>query len=289
MFKGLVVLASVTLATVTGCGGSNQNELDDQVIPSMQQNIPLEVFITDTFIPREGYPNQLSHGELVLQIASGQHSFELTPQNNVTFHRSTSLFPDVLYNQPSKTSVINRSFSPSIIDNNVRRDIDGIAALAISPLVITSAGNTQNTCTPEAAEIGRASGLYLPGTPLYRACDMAMVAAIDNGEDSNWIVVGPDFSFGQKPGAVLKHRWIGAPYNFHLLDTNFQGTSFGAPFVSAMAIEILQKIPSITAEEVAEIIFETAIDMGEPGVDEIWGHGIINPEGIRAQIIQMGY
>ena len=56
------------------------------------------------------------------------------------------------------------------------------------------------------------------------------------------------------------------------------GTSFAAPMVSA-AIAVLQEaFPFLSPEQITELIFITATDLGAPGVDEIYGWGMLDLE-----------
>jgi len=63
------------------------------------------------------------------------------------------------------------------------------------------------------------------------------------------------------------------------------GTSAAAPHVAGLAAILMQQSPELSANEIADIIFETAIDLGAPGVDAIYGHGMIN---IKAAIAPVG-
>ena len=66
--------------------------------------------------------------------------------------------------------------------------------------------------------------------------------------------------------------------------TNIQGTSFAAPRVAAVAAQILAQNPNLTAEQVVEIILTTADDRGAPGIDPIYGNGLLNVEAALAPI-----
>lgn len=61
------------------------------------------------------------------------------------------------------------------------------------------------------------------------------------------------------------------------------GTSFSAPIVTGVASLLLSKNPNLTAEQVAQILKQTATDVDVPGVDQYSGHGIVNAvEALRA-------
>ena len=54
------------------------------------------------------------------------------------------------------------------------------------------------------------------------------------------------------------------------------GTSQAAPIVSGALAVIKGAFPHLTNQQVVQILFETATDLGEKGVDEIYGHGLVN-------------
>ena len=56
------------------------------------------------------------------------------------------------------------------------------------------------------------------------------------------------------------------------------GTSFAAPVVSAAIAVIREAWDYLPAEQITEILFETAADLGDSGVDEIYGHGMLDLE-----------
>jgi len=54
------------------------------------------------------------------------------------------------------------------------------------------------------------------------------------------------------------------------------GTSFAAPFVAGLASLMIANDPSLTNQQVMNIIKSTARDVGTPGVDQYTGYGIID-------------
>ena len=57
---------------------------------------------------------------------------------------------------------------------------------------------------------------------------------------------------------------------------NFFGTSAAAPHAAAISALVQQANPSLTPQEVYDILAETATDIGAPGVDNVTGAGLIN-------------
>lgn len=59
---------------------------------------------------------------------------------------------------------------------------------------------------------------------------------------------------------------------------DWSGTSGAAPLVSGVAAMIRSKYPEMKAPQVINRILATARDAGEPGVDNLYGHGILDAE-----------
>jgi len=56
----------------------------------------------------------------------------------------------------------------------------------------------------------------------------------------------------------------------------YQGTSMAAPHASGVAALMIAANPSITSDEIAETMSQTATDLGEPGTDTMYGAGLLN-------------
>lgn len=56
------------------------------------------------------------------------------------------------------------------------------------------------------------------------------------------------------------------------------GTSFATPIVSAAIAVIREAFPYMKSSEITNLLFTTARDLGEAGVDEIYGHGMLDLE-----------
>ena len=64
---------------------------------------------------------------------------------------------------------------------------------------------------------------------------------------------------------------------------NKQGTSFAAPTAAAAAALVMDKFDTNAAETV-DILFNTAIDIGAPGVDDVFGHGLLDLQAALSPI-----
>ena len=64
------------------------------------------------------------------------------------------------------------------------------------------------------------------------------------------------------------------------------GTSFAAPHVTASLAILKQAWPQLTSKQLVDLILSTATDMGDPGVDDVYGVGMLNldnatnPQGV---------
>lgn len=181
------------------------------------------------------------------------------------------------------------------------------------PLVITSAGNGTNTFTQEAwdfcLEYGTLNwddiveikgwepdenGQWSPEqSAWYKPGDVSAAYVIQDpdglGHAEDYIVVGRDDGHGNKPGPILKDRWICTYYSFGIFDSKTDGTSFSTPYVAKIAAEIKRRAPHYTNDEIAQLIFSTADDLGEPGCDEVYGWGRMNPANIWKELTRRGY
>lgn len=54
------------------------------------------------------------------------------------------------------------------------------------------------------------------------------------------------------------------------------GTSFSAPYVSGAIAVLMDAFPGLTAEEIIAILLQLTVDLGAPGVDSVYGQGLID-------------
>jgi len=81
------------------------------------------------------------------------------------------------------------------------------------------------------------------------------------------IPVTPGFDFEKEPGARV-------PGDDTLMRVN--GTSISTPIVTGVAALVWEAYPWMSAPNIQQTVLTTATDIGEPGVDPIYGWGLVN-------------
>src|SRR5690606_25464298 len=62
------------------------------------------------------------------------------------------------------------------------------------------------------------------------------------------------------------------------------GTSMAAPHVTGALGLLLERFPYLTAAQVRDVMLTTATDLGAPGVDEVYGWGLLDVAGGEAVV-----
>ncbi|WP_121119879.1 S8 family peptidase [Croceibacterium ferulae] len=162
--------------------------------------------------------------------------------------------------------VVNKSLGYTETDVSDRSVRDAIAYLARSGgIVINSAGNN-------AADN---PSNYLDLTEATRD-GLLFVGAISPGRGTGYEIA----SYSNRCGVVMDRCVVAIGTNV-THDVNgdrvqFSGTSSAAPQVSALAAMILSKWPQLSGVDAGNVILATARDIGDAGVDTIFGHGLID-------------
>ncbi|TBO30312.1 hypothetical protein EYS42_11510 [Aquabacterium lacunae] len=130
-------------------------------------------------------------------------------------------------------------------------------------LVVVAAGNQGQ---PEAAWPARYAGTaWAQGT-------MLVVGAVDVNRQLA--------SFSNQAGSAAAHYLVAPGVNIQGAGTSgtltLSGTSQATPAVSGAAALLLSKWPYLRASQVGAILLQTADDLGAPGVDPVYGHGLLN-------------
>ncbi len=134
----------------------------------------------------------------------------------------------------------------------------------------------------DAIEYAHQSGLLLVASSgnspdidvLFPAAfsEVMAVGATDN-RDKLWLnsTTGPEISITAPGKGVL--MLAANPLNPGVLYAEGNGTSFAAPLVAGAAAVIWSMHPELTNIELQALLEQTAVDLGAPGFDELYGNG----------------
>jgi subtilase-type serine protease len=123
-----------------------------------------------------------------------------------------------------------------------------------------TATNSNNTLWKQADRCGAAAAwcLAAPGESVFTTTNL----------DEAEILPPPDGEID--PTAPPPPR-----YNYAFSN----GTSLAAPHVTGAIALAMERFPYMSAAQIREVILTTATDLGAPGVDEEYGHGLLNVAG----------
>jgi subtilisin family serine protease len=81
------------------------------------------------------------------------------------------------------------------------------------------------------------------------------------------------------PGMQILSTMLGSQY------ASMDGTSMAAPHVAGVAGLVWSARPALTASQVCGALLRTAVDLGTPGRDDIYGYGRLNAEAAVRSVV----
>jgi hypothetical protein len=155
---------------------------------------------------------------------------------------------------------------------------------ALSPVVPTYGALTR------AAQAGAVIVMAAGNESASEVSGLAATALLPQVARANSLVVGAVDSrnviadFSNRAGAA-QERYLVAPgyVTATVLGGNgavdvAQGTSFATPYVSGAALVLMERWPTLPGSTIAQILLDSATDLGAPGTDAIYGRGLLNLE-----------
>jgi subtilisin family serine protease len=206
------------------------------------------------------------HGTAVASIIAGNHSdyHGLAP--------SSRLYAAAVFEVDEERGEIASTVS-------LVRALDWLISAHVDVVNVSLAGPPNRLL--EAA-LGRASrdGMIIMAaagnggpmaSPMYPAAYDSVVAvtAVDERGEVFRLANRGDYLDLAAPGVGLLHARAGGGF------VASSGTSFAVPFATTAAARLRQLQPSTDA---SERLFASAVDLGPPGRDDIYGYGLLQPE-----------
>ncbi len=124
-------------------------------------------------------------------------------------------------------------------------------------IVCVAAGGNRSTDSP-----------HYPGD--YEAC-IAVISTDSDDSRSSFSDYG-DLKDIAAPGGSIYSTYYNGGYH------TLSGTSMASPVVAGVAALVLSVNPDLSVDEVKNILYTTARDLGDPGKDDDYGWGIVNAE-----------
>ena len=180
--------------------------------------------------------------------------------------------------QGTKIDVLNNSYGDNVSSNNITteygKDYERLKDSYLLPLyrefvnrdvlVLKAVGNEDK----DIVNVGAALPLVAPelekGFLAVTAYDQERGEKTQNacGDlTKNWCITAPE---------------VFSTYGTGSEKTTFAGTSNATAYVSALAARIKSRYDWFSNEDIKNALITTATDKGAPGVDGVWGHGLVN-------------
>jgi hypothetical protein len=150
-----------------------------------------------------------------------------------------------------------------------------------------AAGSTLTDAMQRAVDAGITIVLSAGNESLAEPSDFAAMAGAD-WANNQIIIAGASNTndqiadFSNRAGLTLQDLYVVAP-GVLVTTTDagggfkiVSGTSFSAPHVAGAVALLLEMFPNLTARDVVEILLTSARDLGVPGVDMIYGQGLVD-------------
>ena len=254
LYRSIITLGTSVLLAVTGTSQVHAVKVVSLDSGSNQPGISGTDFVRGDNVPNDESPEQ--HGTTITRILTQYKppgdviSFKVAAPNAGDFNAATS--------EAAMTEAINMP-DVGVIDVSNRNPISAAtlqAAVSAGKVIVTNSGNRAKS---------RPEGLatFAPG--------LGGSAIIVGAADAN----GNIEPYSNRAGDLAQY-YVVAPGRNQF--TTVQGTSFSKPHVSGIVALLLWRFPNLSPQEAVNIIFATATDLGAPGVDPVFGHGMANQQ-----------
>lgn len=140
------------------------------------------------------------------------------------------------------------------------------SAVAADKLIVVAAGNAGDASPMWPARYAKETWAKGQIIAVGAVDANNQIASFSNraGDTANWYIVAP--------GVGVLSAYNDGDYAF------MSGTSVATPIVSGAAALLEGAWPQLKAPQVASILFQTATDLGAPGVDSVYGQGLLDVE-----------
>jgi len=172
---------------------------------------------------------------------------------------------------PVASSTTTQSDTPPIEEISYDVTSNGTYYIAIS----------NNSATPRQLEVYSIYHSLSPSvasSSLLGPADATGAMAVGAINYNNWTTGDqePFSSQGPTNDGRIKPDIMGPDHVSNSINGIFTGTSASSPHVAGAAALILHKFPDFSVDDLWNFLISTAVDMGNPGPDNIYGYGRLN-------------
>jgi hypothetical protein len=250
-----------------GCGQGTRIGLLDTAVDPATPGLSEADIVQRSFLPAGAKIASMDHGTAIASILVGRHSgggagllpgAELAVANVFDADPDGTPIADVVALISGLDWLVGRG--ASVINMSFAGDANDVVALALRrvmaqhAIVVAAAGNGGPTAPP-------AFPADEPGVIGVTAVDSHSQAYADANRG--------DYIQFAAPGVRIWTPGPTSPGSYHT------GTSFAVPFVTAAAAARLASGAPADAERIVDSLAKTAIDLGQPGKDAVFGRGLI--------------
>lgn len=156
--------------------------------------------------------------------------------------------------------------------NNALSDANNNGRGGLGCVIVFASGNGYKSCVDYPANNSNVIAVGAFANTGIRSAYSNYGPALD--------LVAPSNNVGG-PGAGVRttDRMGGPGYNSTNYTSSFGGTSSACPVVAGVATLLLGYDANLSSDQVKDILYTTAIDMGAPGFDNEYAHGRVNALG----------
>lgn len=222
---------------------------------------------------------QADHGTAVAAIIAGRRdgsgTMGIAPDAKIAVLRTSD------YNADTKTEILNHdaealdyaaSAGIKVVNRSLASQGFNVSLRNAAGRYLTKGGLLVNA----AGNQGGANPVDTVNVDASNRDAWLFVVALDTSNSSTYALA----SYSNKAGSMADRAVAAAGTNYTTkVDGSinaFTGTSSATAQVSGLAALILSKWPQLSGVEAGKVILNTAKDIGAPGVDDVFGHGLID-------------
>ena len=179
---------------------------------------------------------------------------------------------------------------PDVINNSWGYDYNmalAFGACEMTETQILEVIEVAGICSPfSAGNEGPASGTVgFPAMLAFSELNVFSIGAV-NGNNSSLPISdfssrGPTACIDEEGSLQIKPEVVAPGYSVrsasgHNEYANLSGTSMSCPHVSGALLLLREAYPEVSAYQLKNALYQTAIDLGEPGEDNVYGRGMID-------------